>query len=604
MSVLERLAAESEMSPLDLRFANMMERLADRTHADVIALTAALVSRERGKGHPCIELTRWAERPLSDIEDSPRLPAFAAWTSTLRASAVVGSGSPATPLVLDAAGRCYLHRYWDAERRVAERIRKLTDVRRSDTASIEAVSDLFRTLFPVPATGDQDADRQAWVAAAALRNRFTVVSGGPGTGKTTTIARVLALVLAQRETAHIALAAPTGKAAARLTESIREQARNLPVADSVRKRIAAMEARTIHRLLRYRGGGGFLHDAGRPLPCDLLVIDEASMVDLLLMDAVLAAIPAQARVILVGDKDQLASVEAGFVFGDCCEAAAQTPPSLEFADAFRMLSGRDLPTPAAASTGSLRDAGVELRLAWRFRHKPGIGTLADAVRRADPVMALAALSDDRLADVRRFDLPRDPSEIVAAIAPTFAAVADAASPDEALQCLARGRILCATNHGPWSVERLNVEVERMLELRKDAGEWYRGRPLLITRNDYSVGLFNGDVGVCLPDDEGRMRAWFAGPSGVRSLPPAKLPPHETAWAMTVHKSQGSEFEAVVLVLPRGDSSSSLVTRELVYTAVTRARTEVTVFADQESFSHAILRRAERASGLRELLAST
>jgi len=182
-------------------------------------------------------------------------------------------------------------------------------------------------------------------------------------------------------------------------------------------------------------------------------------------------------------------------------------------------------------------------------------------------------------------------------------VIGAPTPDEALSCLARARILCATNHGSWSVQRLNAVVEQALALRGDSGGWYRGRPLLITSNDYSLGLFNGDVGVCFPDDEGRMRAWFAGPKGIRSLPPAKLPPHETAWAMTVHKSQGSEFEQVVFVLPKADSSSSLMNRELVYTAVTRARAEVTVFADPESLAQAIVRRAERASGLRDLLTS-
>jgi exodeoxyribonuclease V alpha subunit len=306
----------------------------------------------------------------------------------------------------------------------------------------------------------------------------------------------------------------------------------------------------------------------------VLVVDEASMVDLLMMDALLAAVPVAARIVLVGDKDQLASVETGFVFGDLCEIA-----------------------PASA----LRDGAVELDVSWRFHSRPGIAALAEAVRTGDGTTALDACGGKHQ-DARLLELTADPSAIVASLAAEVDAVVTAATPAAALAALASFRILTPTRRGPHGVESLNRLIERGLAERghPKSGEWYTGRPVLVTENDYDVELYNGDVGVAFPDATGALRVWFAAAGALRSVAPGKLPPHETAWAMTVHKCQGSEFDRVVFVLP--ERESPLLTRELVYTAVTRARSDVAIYGARETLSAAVLRRSERVSGLRDLLA--
>jgi exodeoxyribonuclease V alpha subunit len=378
---------------------------------------------------------------------------------------------------------------------------------------------------------------------------------------------------------RIDLAAPTGKAAARLTESIRTQAANLPVEPALRSRLESLEARTIHRLLGYGGRrGGFRYDATRPLPCDVVIVDEASMIDLLLMDSLLSAIPAHARLVLVGDKDQLASVEAGFVFGDLCESA------------------RD------ATASPLHQVAVELKKNWRFHDQPGIQSLAAAVRDGDAAAAARVLADPSSPNATRIDTPANANELARLLSREIDSVIDARSPEAALTALADFRLLCATNRGPYGVETLNRVIERELRDRGriESGEWYRGRPILVTDNDYTVDLFNGDVGVCFSETDDRLRVWFpASGGGLRALSPAQLPAHETAWAMTVHKSQGSEFARVVVVLPERDSP--LLTRELVYTAVTRGRRQVTLVGSTDTLSAAMARTAHRTSGLRELL---
>jgi exodeoxyribonuclease V alpha subunit len=339
---------------------------------------------------------------------------------------------------------------------------------------------------------------------------------------------------------------------------------------------------------------------------DALVVDEASMVDLLLMDAVLDALDPGARLILLGDRDQLASVETGFVFGDLCAAAdlgAGVSPG--FADFCRRLGAGELAT-ATVDTGPappLRDAAVELEVSYRFRSQRGIGALAAAVRRGDADGALEVLADPGFADVERLDPPAVVEELLAPILGELDHCLDAGSPAEALERLDRFRILGATRRGVLGIERLNAAVERhLLRLGLPAAEsWYRGRPLLVTANDYQVRLYNGDLGVAWPDagrspgDEGRLHAWFRDGEALRRLPLAKLPAHETAWAMTVHKSQGSELDRVLLVLPVADSA--VLTRELLYTGLTRARRRVHLVATPETVRRAVERPSRRRSGL-------
>ena len=579
MSRLADIAQAAELEPIDLAFADLVARIGGSSGNDLLARTAALVSRERRNGHACVDLGQWAGSSLAAGSGVDAFPDAKAWRNALQASTIVGTGDPATPLVLDEAGRCYLHRYWSAERRLAERILAVSsDV--LDDIDTESLASLRAKLFPRDAT--DPAGSTDWQAAAAdlvLRRRLAIVSGGPGTGKTTTVARILALLLTSNEDLRIELAAPTGKAAARLTESIRAQAPGLAVSPAVRTAISELEGRTIHRLLGYGGrGGGFRHNAARPLACDVVIVDEASMIDMLLMDALLDAIPQRARLVLVGDKDQLASVDAGFVYGDLCEASR------------------------AGGARSLAGVAVELTKNWRFRDRPGIGTLAAAVREGDAERAVAALADPELADATREEPRADVSEIVTLIASEIDAVADAASPQAAIAALSRFRLLCATNRGPYGVDAFNLLIERRLREHGIAGggDWYRGRPVLVTANDYNVDLFNGDVGVCFPLPDGAMRVWFpSSEGGLRAIVPASLPPHVTAWAMTVHKSQGSEFDRVIVVLP--DKDSPLLSRELVYTAVTRARERLTIVGSEQTLRAAIGRKAARASGLRDRL---
>jgi exodeoxyribonuclease V alpha subunit len=575
MSRLVDIASAAGLDPIDVALADLLARLAGDASAATLSQTAALVSRERRSGHPCIELAHWAGRPLADGDGSTAMPALKEWKRVLGSSPLVGDGSSPTPLVLDTKARCYLHRYWAAERRVAERIRgsaPLDPIRPIAGKEVEAA---FVKLFPPPKDGSQD--RQADAARAVLRTKLTLMSGGPGTGKTTTVARILATLLSHDETLDCVLAAPTGKAAARLSESLREQAAKLDAVPTVRDKLASLEARTIHRVLGFSPRSGkFRYHAERPLPCDVLVVDEASMVDLLLMDALLAAVPRHARLLLVGDKDQLASVEAGFVFGDLCEIAPSS---------------------------SLRDGAVELDVSWRFKTQSGIAALAEAVRLGDAARAVAALDGTR-GDAQIVPLPADSTAIIHALASLVDGVVEAATPAAALAALASFRVLTPTRRGPHGVETLNRLVERGLVERghPKSVNWYVGRPVLVTQNDYDIELFNGDIGVAFPDEEtGALRVWFAAAEGLRSIAPGKLPPHETAWAMTVHKSQGSEFDSVVFVLP--ERESPLLTRELVYTAVTRARRSLVVYGESGALAAAVERKSERVSGLRDLLAS-
>ncbi len=616
MSAFEAIAESGALEPVDLHFARLLRRLAGAGD-DTIALTAALLSRQRSRGHSCIDPGAWAGRPFPADAGAalPRLPERAAWERALAESPLVGDGDSATPIVRDGAGRLYLLRYWRAERRLARRLRQGLEAP-PPALDAAALAPLFRALFdpPEPAAAGAD-DRQALAAASALAGWVTLISGGPGTGKTTTVGRLIALLLAADPELEVALAAPTGKAAARLGEAALEQAGRLPIPDELRARMPGSAA-TLHRLLGYQPRRDrFRHHAGRPLTTGALVIDEVSMVDLLLMDAALDALPAGARVVLLGDKDQLTSVETGSVFGDLCAAAgidsltAEEPErATRVREIYRTLSGRRPSTDGvfqAAPASPLGGAAVELVTSYRFRDQPGIGELADALRRGDAAGALAVLDDPSLVEASRLDPPDEHDSLLAPLQGPLEAYLAAADPAEALELLGGFRLLCARRQGRWGVARLNAAVESRLARRGHpvVEGHYPGRPIMITANDYQVRLFNGDLGVCWNAAPDHLQAFFPGPGGEpRRLPLARLPPHETAWAMTVHKAQGSEFDRVLLVL--GDAESRVASRELLYTGVTRARRSVVVAATPEVIRGAVARRSRRVSGLADALRGT
>jgi len=597
--------AKQGFSELDTQFARLVERIAGAESPEV-SLAAALASRARVEGHICLDLADTAGLVSPAQEGgSRRFPPLERWLDRLGKSPAVGRPGDWRPLVLNGT-RLYLYRYWDYERRLAEglRSRAADDPGKMDDALLR---EGLRRLFP---PGGDKTDWQKAAAFTAVTKRLCVLSGGPGTGKTYTVAKILALLLEQSGTGfRIALAAPTGKAAARLQESIRGVARTLPCPESVRTRIPD-EASTVHRLLgSLPGTASFRHDAAHPLAADAVVVDEASMVDLALFSRLVQALPARTRLILLGDRDQLASVEAGAVLGDICDTGRDHGYSRRHREQYGELTGEELP-PAdpREKDEAMGDCIVGLRKSWRFGEDSGIRAASLAVNAGEGRRALDEARSGRFADLCWLELPR-PEALQRFLEEHLGEwpgdFREAADPESSLTLLDRFRILCALREGPYGVAAVNGLVERILRRRgiiRPEGRWYAGRPVMITRNDYTLRLFNGDVGMILPDREagGELRAFFRSPDGsLRSLPPSRLPEHETVWAMTVHKSQGSEFDRVLLVLP--DRDAPVLTRELLYTAVTRARKRIGICGRQDVFTAACARRIARFSGLRDAL---
>jgi exodeoxyribonuclease V alpha subunit len=593
------------LSELDWHFARVLARIGGETDEDVL-LAAALVSRHVGAGHVCLDLTRVAERlvPLDDAGEpltGYEWPAPAAWLAALRASALVAApgGAENTPLVLDARNRLYLRRYWQHEQRIigAIRSRIASDVQIDSpllTAGLER-------LFP-DARGGAAVDQRS-AALAAVTRRFCVISGGPGTGKTYTVSRILALLVEQALYAGVApprvlLMAPTGKAAARLMESIRRDAATLACDEAVRAAVPT-DASTIHRALGTVPGrlAEFRHGRDRPLIADVVLVDEASMVDVALMARLFDALQAATRVILLGDQDQLASVEAGAVLGDICNAGGDASQSFPRATSDER---------RATSSGAIHASIVQLTRSRRYGPQSGIGRLARAINAGDADAALAVLREGGEVALHG---PGSNGELGAELAaqievglqPYLGAVEGLAQ----LRALERFRVLCAHRRGPLGAVVVNQQIEQLLTGRglvRGGEVFYARRPIIITENDYQLSLFNGDVGVITRDrDDPSVRvACFIGADGApRFLFPARLPAHETVFAMTVHKSQGSEFDEIAVLLPA--QASPVVTRELLYTAVTRARERVVIYAAPEAICHAVNHPVERASGLRDAL---
>lgn len=588
-----------DVAPIDLAFGRLVARGLEPALAELLLHSAVLVSAERALGNSCIELGDYAGALSPHGLDRFTYPAVPAWRDALLASgrcATASGDHEAALLVLDGT-RLYLPRYHAAERRLSAAIR--ARVTAPHAASLHASVSRFRALFPAAATG---ADWQALAAVAALRSSLVFVTGGPGTGKTTVAAKLLALLLDRDPSLRLAVAAPTGRAAARLVEAIGAAAAREALGDVITPRLPTVGA-TLHRLLGYQPWNDcFRHHAGRPLADDVVVVDEASMVDVLMMDALFAALKPSARLIVLGDPDQLASVDTGFVLGDVARAAqraGRTPeqPSPALAAAYATLSG----APAAllesdATAGALRDAVVRLRVSYRFGAQPGIGALAEATRRGDGAQLLVVLDDAAHPEVSRQEPGGNGADVLAGIRPLVEAYLETTEPALALAALARFRVLCALRDGDAGVTGLNALVEQWLQRRGDpVTGWYDHRPVLITANDPGTALFNGDVGTTLAVDGVPMVHFPVPGGGVRSFTPSRLPAYETAWAMTVHKSQGSEFDHVVLVLP--DSDTRVLTRELLYTGITRARRAVTVIASPDTLLRGASRTVARSSGL-------
>ncbi len=572
--LLQAFNVAGVLSAADVHVAQRLGRLVGE-HDEAALLAAAFAARAPRLAHVRVDLATVRERVAVDTDlpvDVGALPWPAGWVDSVAASPLVAGGGP---LHLDGT-RLYLDRYWREERQVASDLRARAALDAPDVDEDSLATGLTE-LF-----GTEADDHQRLAAATAVSRRLAVVAGGPGTGKTTTVARVLALLHQQALSAGqpaplVALAAPTGKAAARLEEAVHGEAHRLHVSDEAKAWLLGLSAVTLHRLLGWQPANRarFRHDRSNRLPHGVVVVDETSMVALTLMARLLEAVRPAARLVLVGDPDQLASVEAGAVLGDIVAGAA------------------------------VADSIVVLRKVHRFGG--AIAELAEAVQRGDAGGATDVLTGDH-PDVAW--LPVDVAVAGrAALTPVRDAVVDAGGRVAEAAALGRGRdalaalgsfrLLCAHRRGPYGVSAWIGHVERWLDLA-GAGGWYAGRPLLVTENDYGLGLYNGDSGVVVAHgDDGGVRAVFERRGQLLELTPQRLPPVETVYAMTVHKAQGSQFDEVAVLLP--DAGSPILTRELLYTAITRARRRLILVGTEETVRGAVARPITRASGLREAL---
>jgi len=599
----------------DVRIALTLCELAGVSDPDV-ALATALAVRAPRQGHVFVDLATVAATAVSDTDDQDagtlQWPLPNAWVQAVGdAGSLVGlDGNDVKPLRLDGS-RLYLDRYWHSERRLAAALSALaaSPVR---ALPLDELSAAVTRLFP------EEGDLlQRTAAASALLRRLTVIAGGPGTGKTTTVARVAALLSewttgGDGEPPLIALAAPTGKAAARMQEAVHAAAQTLPVDAAVRERMLALRASTIHRLLGWLPGGRWRHNTENRLPHDVVIVDETSMVALTLMDRLVAAVRSDAQLILVGDPDQLTAIEAGAVLRDIVGPAAG---GLRFGAGMRALVTRvagELPeqggapagAPPAASERSFGDGVVVLRRGHRFG--AAIGGLAEAIRLGDGDGALRAIAaaPDQIAWLQPGDDAVLREAAVAGYTPVIEAGrgGDAAA---ALRELGSFRLLCAHRRGPYGVAHWTARIEEWLAAALPgfhAGpQTYAGKPLLVTENDHELRLSNGDTGVIVtvPAQEGSLMAAFERDGGTLLLAPSRLAAVDSLYAMTVHKSQGSQFAVAAVVLP--EPSSRILTRELLYTAVTRARDRLILLGEEDALRAAIARPVARATGLQDLL---
>jgi len=603
VNLLAKLLDSREISPLSYHFAVFIADTADQNIDSLLAYSAALLSEVCQQGDVCLMLEQYHDVVLFESDrmgstDLPVGPGLNDWCETLRASRPVGFPGDISPLILEH-GRLYLHRFWRYETAVSDTI--LSRLGDKDVINETKLNAELDVLYPDKIDGFFEDQKRA--VALSVKRRFTVICGGPGTGKTTIVVNILSVLLSQKPDLRIQLTAPTGKAAARLMESIRLGLER----NQTNNTVAALfpnQASTIHRLLGYRKNG-FRYSRQYLLPLDCLVVDEASMVDLPLMYRLLDALPGHTRIILLGDRNQLASVAAGNVFGDITGQGQTIPYSDKLPDYLEPIThqsstNKNTTVGYTPQSPKIANSIALLTHSYRFASQQGIGQLAQRINRGQSEESIELLkrSGEQLEwlPIRADGLP---DSTLRAIVDRYYAVISSATAEQALLAFEQFRVLCAVQSGAFGVKQMNRAIEDLMRTRQWISQEpnFRGQAILITANDYELELFNGDTGLLWNDENGQLKAYFKDNQAgqLRAITITNLPENLPAWSMTVHKSQGSEFDHVTLILPPDQPHS--LTRELLYTGITRARRYLSIHASQQSIETACRKPSRRHSGL-------
>lgn len=605
--ILDRALKAQEINPIDYHFGCFLAAH-DRDNNPLPAVLGALASNYLALGHSCMPLSVLPELSSTWARFGLPLPDSGELRKILGQSSVCGQAGSVTPLVLDE-DNLFLHKYRGFEVVIAEALISRLTVRQDiDTVALKQRLDNY---FGEP--GDFP-DWQRVAASIALTRNLAIIAGGPGTGKTTTVVRILALLLEDDPQCRIRMAAPTGKAAMRLSTSVSQAVDKLVTQSEAVRASIPVGASTIHRLLGVNPSRELNRfHAGNRLPVDVMIVDEASMMDITLMQQLVCALPDECRLILLGDKDQLPSIEAGSVLADLCEQASNQYSPV-YHELLAALGNSGLPEGQPPSGSLINDCTCNLQISHRFPDLSTIGQLARAINSndQDATRILVDLATDAPGEAefrfRELAGTQLPLGDIADGYRAFLATRDnsVSTPLDTIKAFSTYQVLCGVRQGPVGVEQINSGIEQALKAAGLLGSarWYHGRPILVTQNDYGLNLFNGDVGITLLDVDGDATVYFqSGDDSVRKVLPARLPAHETCWAMTIHKTQGSEFDRIAIVLP--DRSHLLrlefLSRELLYTAVTRARQQVTVYGYSNEFDGILARSARRCSGLAQRL---
>lgn len=567
------------------------------------------LSRKMSEGHICIGINN------VDATDMPEQYSSLLQKEKALSSRLLGTAKQDNHPFIVHQDRLYLQRYFRYETRLLQKIQELIQKGKSEEEQRKKVLTEQKTLVQQLFHNDNatDTDWQLAAAITAVLQHFTIITGGPGTGKTTTVAKILTIRYTLQPDLRVVLAAPTGKAGARMAESLIHSP--IAVTPEIRQKFNSLKPATIHRLLGWQKGSPyFRHHAGHPIPADLVIVDESSMIDVALFAKLMDAIGPDTHIILLGDKDQLASVEAGSLFGDLCRAQETlntfSEDRLAFINSFITKEERKLTTVAdsAMQAHPLFQQIVELRYSHRFKGDEGIGKISRAVI-ANDIPALKDFLQTNRDKTVIIDEQYD-SLVLEQFIKGFEAYIKEEDIKTALEKLNQLRVLCAVRQGEQGVYNLNANIEAYLLrqglISKDTA-FYHNRPVMVTQNNYTLGLYNGDIGLLRPDTEGVMKVWFTdsaeGNAGnVKSVLPGFISEMETVYAMTIHKSQGSEFDKVLVVLPKQDSHQML-TRELLYTGITRAKNQVIIQATKEVLLSTAAAMVARGSGVIERLQS-